>query len=420
MRAPLARTRARLAARVLRRSRPLLRVLAFIWRRLLRRTTFIAVTGSVGKTTTKECLGAILAAHFPATRSRANQNGGSRFYLNVLRVRPWHRFAVLEIASAASGTMAPAARVVRPDIAVVLDVLRTHTTAFRTLDDHAAEKAVLLDALRPGGLAVLNGDDPRVAAMARERGCRARIFGTSPGADVRAERVSASWPLRLTFIAHTTRGSCGVETQLVGAHWVPSVLAAVAVAEECGVALPDIASALRHVEPTPARLSPVQLPGGAVVLRDDYNGSIDTLEPALAVLREASAGRRILVISDFSDVEWNRVHRLRHLGREAARAADVAVFIGENAAYGRRRAIEAGLPAPAVHAFAGLQEAALFLRSALRPGDLVLLKGRTLDHATRLLFAQLGEVACWKLRCPKQTLCDDCGELVAPAVPLRA
>jgi UDP-N-acetylmuramoyl-tripeptide--D-alanyl-D-alanine ligase len=385
--------------------------LAFAWRRLLFRTTFIAITGSLGKTTAKECLAAALGEHFRTIKSSGNRNAGLGLFVSVLRVRPWHRFAVLEVAGAVPDNMRRLAWVVRPDVAVILNVLRTHTTSFPTLDDHAEEKARLLDAVRGGGLALLNADDPRIAPMADRNGLRVRRFGTSPSFDVWADQVSGQWPERLVFRAHAGAESHAVVTQLVGTHWLAAVLAAVATARYCGVPLRGAAEAMRRVEPFPARLQPVQLPIGAIVLRDDYNAAIDTLDVACRVLEEARAGRRLFVVNDFSDFGRNRKNRLRYLAEKAARSAEVALFIGENAAYGQRRAIQAGMLPRDVHACPSFEAAARFLRTELRPGDLVLLKGRTTDHAARIFFAQLGDVGCWKVYCSKRTLCDNCWEL---------
>jgi UDP-N-acetylmuramoyl-tripeptide--D-alanyl-D-alanine ligase len=177
------------------------------------------------------------------------------------------------------------------------------------------------------------------------------------------------------------------------------------------MSLRDAARAASRVAPFPARLEPVPLPSGAVVLRDDYNASIDTLDAACQVLREAEARRRLLVVHDFSDFGKNRKHRLRHLAAEAASSAEIALFTGENAAYGRRRAIEAGMKAEDVHEFATLRQATDFLRAELRAGDLMLLKGRTTDHAARVLLGQLHEVRCWKVYCRKTMLCEHCWEL---------
>lgn len=404
----------RLFWRPFSRHRPLLYAIAavaFVWRRLLLRTTFIAITGSLGKTTAKECLATILGARFSTVKSDANRNSGLGVCMSVLRVRPWHRVAVLEVAGAAPRQLMRSARLVRPDVAIVLNVLRTHTTAFATLAEHAAEKLRLLESLRPGGLAILHGDDPLVAAMPTPPEVRVRYFGTSAAYDLWADQASSRWPARLSFRVHRGTDSALVETQLVGTHWLPSVLAALAAADSCGMSLHEAAAAARRAVPFPARLEPVRLPSGATVLRDDYNAAVDTLEAARRVLEEAQAPRRLFVVNDFSDLGKNRKHRLRRLAVEAARCSEVALFIGENAAYGRRRAIDAGMSPDSAHDFPSLAAAARFLASELRSGDLMLLKGRTTDHAARVLFAQLGEVGCWKAYCRKTTLCDNCWEL---------
>ena len=169
-----------------------------------------------------------------------------------------------------------------------------------------------------------------------------------------------------------------------------------------------------NIEVFDARMQPVRLPNGAVFLRDDYNGSIDSLEPALKVLREADAQRRILVITDYSDSPIRPRRRVAGLGRLAAECCEAAVFVGERAHFGTRDAIASGMPPENAHAFPDLASAAEFLMKELRAGDLVLLRGRVTDHVTRIFFAQLGEVKCWKTTCPKTMLCDICPELGTP------
>ena len=170
--------------------------LAYVWRRLMFRTTFVAVTGSVGKTTTKQCIGAVLGSRFPTVMTFDTQNAKFFAARTILRVRPWHRFAVLEVATNAPGRMWQEARLVSPDIAVIVGVARTHTKRFDTIEQTAAEKARMLDALRSGGTAILNGDDPHVAAMkSRFRG-KVRMYGRAPGFDLRASEVSSVWPAR--------------------------------------------------------------------------------------------------------------------------------------------------------------------------------------------------------------------------------
>jgi UDP-N-acetylmuramoyl-tripeptide--D-alanyl-D-alanine ligase len=397
----------RIAARFL----PVFYWIAFLWRRLLPRTTVIAITGSLGKTTTKECLADVLESVGPTYRTYRNQNSLVLVTLNVLRIRRRHRYAVLEVASAAPGQIGRPARLVRPDVVIMLNVLRTHTTAFIDLEQHAKEKTVLLQALKPGGIVVMNDDDPLVSRMPIPKGARVYRFGSRPNLDFRVDQISSVWPERLKFVFHSGAESREVRTQLVGSHWVTTAAAVLATTTALGVDLDVSIRALSSAKPFPGRLQPVQVPGGAIILRDDYNAAIDTIDASLNVLEKATALRRLVVITDMSDFGRNRKQRLKYLASRTAEVADGAVFVGELADYGKRRAIEAGLRPEMVHAFPSMQPAAEFLQSELKPGDVMLLKGRTTDHATRIFYAQLGTVKCWKEYCGKRMLCDLCPEL---------
>jgi UDP-N-acetylmuramoyl-tripeptide--D-alanyl-D-alanine ligase len=258
---------------------------------------------------------------------------------------------------------------------------------------------------------LLNGDDPLVRQMAHRTDRIVRFFGTSKDLDFRAEQATGDWPERLRFRFHDGNEPIMVQTPYVGTHWTQSVLAAIAAARQCGLALPDIVASLPQIRPFEARMQPLTAPNGAVFLRDEYNGSIDSFIPAFEVMRKARAQRRVLVVSDFSDLNKRRRRRANLLGNEAAGAAEAALFVGESAEHARRAAIEAGMPEECAHSFAEPREAAQFLQAFLQSGDLVLLKGRATHHLSRLFFAQLGPVDCWKPSCSKTMLCDICGEL---------
>ena len=398
-------------APLVRKLRPVISLAAFVWRRLLFRTTFIAITGSSGKTTAKECLGKVLGATAPTFRTPRNFAGPTTTVLNMLRVRPWHRYAVFEVAVGEPGVMARGAALVRPDIAVILNVRGTHTTAFRDSEEHAKEKQILLHYLRRGGVALLFGDDALVTGMGEGLDCKVLRFGLSEGCDYRVVDVRAVWPGRLRFRITTSSGEHDVRTRLVGEHWAPAIAAVLAAAEIAGVGIPAALGALARVEPYAGRLQPMRLPGGAIMLRDDENSPLNGVELALRVLETACAARRILVISDISDMGMRRVQRLKYLAGAACGIAEVVVLTGRSADYGRRRLIEAGMAPENVHAFAAIRDAAMFLREELRPGDLALIKGRTTDHMARIYFGQLGPVGCWKEYCSKLMLCDICWEL---------
>ena len=207
--------------------------------------------------------------------------------------------------------MRPAARLLRPDAAVILPVLRTHTDAFRNLDEHAREKEVLLNYVKRDGFAVLNGDDPRVFAMVQQAPCSIVTVGSSPDFDLCASNVASKWPDRLAFDVSEPTGKRFV-FRLV--WWVNTgcraFLPTSRTAQRLGIELTVAAEKLAMAQPFPGRLQPVTLPSGAVLLRDDYNASIDTVEAGLKVLEEATAARRWLVMTDLTDLDRKQHRRL--------------------------------------------------------------------------------------------------------------
>jgi UDP-N-acetylmuramoyl-tripeptide--D-alanyl-D-alanine ligase len=382
--------------------------LAYVWRSLLVRTTFVAVTGSLGKTTPKDCLAAMLERLGPTRKSQGSWNTGKGISMAILRARPWHRFVVLEAGTGEPGEMTRSARLVRPDVALILTVARTHTKEFKTLDHIAAEKAELLRFLRPGGTAVLNGDDPRLAEIARTVRGQVVLFGSSPRFDVWGRDPASVWPDRFQFTACAGDDTVTVRTQFAGTHWLTSVLGAVAAAKACGVGLSQAAEAVSSVAPYIGRMYPAMLPNGAVVLDDSYNGSIDSFERAIEVLRQARAQRRILVISDCSDFRKKPRERLQYYARVASHATEMVVFVGDRSTYGIEYAQRSGMPAANARAFFTWQAAADFLRKELRPGDLVLVRGRGTDHLERVRHALAGTVACQKSYCSLMQPCQGC------------
>ncbi|MCW5982605.1 MAG: hypothetical protein KIT09_31245 [Bryobacteraceae bacterium] len=401
--------------RKLRAARPIIThlpvvALAFVWRTLMFRTTFIAVTGSLGKTTAKDSLAAILSRVGPTLKTEGNTNGRRGVPSTILKVRPWHRFAVIEAGTAQPGNLYRASLLIRPDVVLILKVARVHSNYLKTLEAVAHEKAHMLRFMRRNGIAVLNADDPHVAAMAPAARDRVVWFGDSPDSHVSASDAVSDWPERLRFVARRGQESRLVTTNFVGAHFVNSLVGAMAAAIALGATLEQAADAIAEVHPYQARMQPVILPNGAVMLRDDFNGCVDSFDAAMEVLRRARARRRILIISDCSDSKRTPRDRLKGFVRQAQGCAECLVFVNERGQFGREYAIRSGMPPDSVHAFVDFQEAAGFLRTELRPGDLALLRGRMSDHITRLYYALNGDVACRKVACSKHS-CDRCPEL---------
>lgn len=394
---------------------------AAVWRRVMHGTKLIAITGSCGKTTAAHCLGAILSAHAPTNWRLGGHNSRCALAMNILRTRRHHRYTILEVGTKLPGALWRASWVLDPDVAVVLQVKSVHTNSFADLDAIAAEKAQLLGRLRGSKIAILNGDDPRVRAMRQGRRCRVLTFGRSTDNDLWASDIRARWPSRLWFRAHWADESFGVKTTLVGEHWLPSVLGAMLAALALGVPLADASTALERVQIPVGRMQPAELPSGVTFLRDDFNMSLSTMEPALDVLRTADVKRRVAVIGDVFDSPLKERPRLEELGRQTATAADLAVFIGKNMRYAARAAEQAGMRQGTAVALRDLFEAAEFCRQELSPGDLVLLRSDSDGHFERLYFAQSRPVACSKRRCRLKQPCDSCDELYPrwPGSPLE-
>jgi UDP-N-acetylmuramoyl-tripeptide--D-alanyl-D-alanine ligase len=365
---------------------------ALPYRALLRRVVFIGVTGSCGKTTTKELIAAMLATQFPGEKSLRNDNLPHNLASTVLRVRPWQKFCVVEIAAAIRGQRLPlerSLRVVQPIIGVVTNIGGDHLGAFQTLEDIAAEKGKLIAALPPDGTAVLNADDMRVREMQGRFTGRVITYGLASDALLRAENVTAIWPERLSFTVRYDGQVQEVQTQLCGAHWVPCALAALAVGLAMGIPLAAAAQAISKVPPVASRMSPVDRVKDIAFIRDDFKAPLWSIAPALAFMKDAKAKRKIVVIGTLSDYSGNSRTRYGSVAREALSVVDHLVFVGPNASKCLRVTDGPNIP---LRAFNSVEAAHEYVRDLLRVGDLVLLKGTYRDKLAKLVSA--AEAAC--------------------------
>lgn len=383
-------------------------------RRRMDDTWFVGVTGSCGKTTTKELVAAVLSRRYQVARNHGSFNSRHRAAMTMLRT-PRGGACVMEVATSAPGEIAATAAVLRPQIAVVTHVMRDHYNAFRSQEAIAAEKGALIAALPDNGVAVLNADDPRVRAMAALTRARVLTFGVSDSADVRAEDVRGAWPGRLEATLVCDGERCPIRTQMVGGFWISAVLAAVAVGKAAGLSLREAGEAVGQVEPIRGRLSIAALPDGVTFIEDD-KAAFDSIPAVLDVLRQARSQRRIIVFGNLSDYPGNSWPRYRDVALNALEAADVVVFAGRVAhevlAKRRARFGERLLVFDTVYA------AHRFLREYFAAGDLVVLKGshRT-DHLERMVLARGDGIACWRLHCGRVCRCEDCRLRWAAFIP---
>jgi UDP-N-acetylmuramoyl-tripeptide--D-alanyl-D-alanine ligase len=390
---------------------PVLSALAQAHRRTLgKRTKLVAVVGSFGKTTTARCIAAAL--DLPDRQPRDNCR--SHLAVAALLRTGVRTYTVLEVGIDHPGQMADYARVLRPDVTVVTAIGSEHGRSLGRLDGTTREKAQMVRALAPDGLAVLNGDDPNVVAMRTDTRAAVVTFGTGPGCDLRAAGAAVDWPhgTRLEVVAGGERAA--VSLRLFGTQMVYPALAAMAVARSAGVPLATAAARVAAVAPTPSRLEPVAIAGGAMLIRDEFKSGEETIHAALDLLEAISARRRLVVLGDVSEPRGRQGPIYRTIGARVAAVAAFAVFLGRRCETYAAGAHTAGMPRGAlVKAGHDVELAASLVRERLEPGDVVLIKGRDNERLDRVALALMGrDVRCDRELCYfLKTRCEQCSLL---------
>ena len=343
--------------------------------------TVVAVTGSSGKTSTKDLLAQVLGSAGETVAPVNSLNGEIGVPLTVCRVTPATRFLVAEMGARGVGHLAYLTTIAPPDIAIVLNVGVAHIGEFGSKEAVAQAKGELVEALRPDGLAVLNADDLNVAKMRSRTQARVVTVGSSADADIRAVDVRLDALGRASFVAETASGRAGVELQLSGAHHVGNALAVVATALECGLGLDQVATALSVARPASRwRMEIHERADGVTVVNDAYNANPDSMRAALEALRSiglAAQPRRrtwavlgeMLELGNLSRSEHERVG-----GWAFALGVDRLVVVGERArpiAEGAARSTGGDTEVTVV---TDADDAYDLVQPQLRSGDVVLLK----------------------------------------------
>lgn len=391
-------------------------LIAHLYRPMLRQTVFVGITGSAGKTTTKDLLASILDHHFPRGQSGAGTlNGQDNVGRLLLKTRPSDAYCVTEIALTNDAGLDRQIALFRPTVGVVTNIGSDHISAYGSLDALAAEKSKLVDSLPSSGIAILNADDPRVLAMQSQCAGRTITYGVNENALLRGEAIDAAYPSRLSFTVRWNGQTARVQTQLCGSHWVPVVLAALATGVALGVPLEVAATAVAEVKPYEGRMSPVELGDGVTFIRDDWKAPFWTIAPTFDFMRQARATRKVIVMGTISDFAGPDTKGYVKVARQALAVADCVLFIGPKASACLRAKRDAN---DQLFAFPSLRNASSFLQAYLQPGDLVLLKGSTrADHLERLILSRTGSVACWLTACGLFHFCDDCRSINVESEP---
>ena len=341
-------------------------------------TKVVAITGSAGKTTTKDVTSDFLEARYRVVRNRGNFNNHIGLPLSLIELRRRPEMAVVELGMNHTGEISTLVRVAEPDVRVWTNVGEAHLGFFASLDAIADAKAEILEGAVASTLLVANADDPRIAARIGAFRGRVVTFGIEgAAADVRASAV-VDRGIEGTSARVTTRhGAVDISTPLLGRANLANILAATAVAEEFGVPLASVATRAARLRPSPHRGEVVRLANGVTVIDDSYNANPTATRKALGVIAGAAAARRIAVIGEMLELGERSAELHQDVGRTAAGAGiDVLFAVGGAPAQALAdAAIAAGMPAADVHYFATSDEAADVAAALVKAGDLILVKG---------------------------------------------
>ncbi len=359
--------------------------------------TIAAITGSAGKTTTKDLAAQLVGSLGPTVAPPNSFNNEIGHPLTVLRVTADTRYLVSELSARGPGHIAALCEVAPPVLGAVLCVGHAHAGEFGSIEQIAAAKAELLLALPADGVALLNADDPLVAAMARRTAARVVTFGRSPGANVRAAAVSLDELSRPRFTLEMPDGTAAVTLRLHGEHNVTNALAAGAMAGQLGLGVSAVAAGLSAATAKSRwRMEVTERPDGVVVVNDAYNASPEAVTAALAALRVMADGRRAYAVLGRMAELGERSREFHEQAGVAAARAGLAglIAVGDAAA-----PMLTG--AKSVPGFAGEllavpdgPAAVAALEERLRPGDVVLVKAsRAVGLQTVALALAAGEVA---------------------------
>ena len=360
------------------------------WWRSRHAVRVVGITGSTGKTIAKEITADVLSRELTTLRNEGNLNSETGLPMTLLRLEPTHEAAVLEMSMYTVGEIARLAEIARPEVGVVLAVHPTHLQRAGSIERIASAKAELPAALPADGLAVLNADDPRVAAMAGVTAAQVRTFGLGPTADVGATNVTSHGLAGTEFTLRAPWATLRLRSGTPGRHLVPHALAALAVAERMGVGIDQAAEALAAGSHADHRMEVAEASSGATLVDDTYNASPVSVAAALDFLAETplpAGRRRVAVLGDMLELGPDEERLHREIGARAAMAADAIVAVGPRGAWIAEGAANG---AARVATAADAEEAVAVLEREVAPnvGDVVLLKasrGIGLDRAVDLL-----------------------------------
>ena len=345
----------------------------------------IGITGSVGKSTTKELVAEVLGQRYGTLKNKGNLNNEIGLPLTMLNLGPGHQRAVLEMGFYVPGEIALLCEIARPRIGVITNIGTVHAERAGDQQTIARGKAELVQSLPADGVAILNADDPLVREMAKLTSARILFYGMDPSAELWADNVEGLGLEGIRFRLHFHSEVLYLRVPMIGRHSVQTALRAAAVGLVEGLTWQEIVNGLRSTS-VQLRLIAVRGENGALILDDTYNASPESMLAALNLLDEME-GRKVAVLGDMLELgqyEW-RGHEL--VGIRASEVVKELVTLGERGRMIAAAACRAGLPASCITELETSEQAVEFLRQRLSSQDVVLVKGSRGMRMDRIVAA---------------------------------
>lgn len=335
----------------------------------------VGITGSVGKSSTKEVIAALLGYKYKVLKNQGNMNNEIGLPLTLLSLNESHQVAVLEMGFYVPGEIDLLCQIAKPRIGVVTNVGTVHAERAGDLDTITQGKAELVEALpeAPDGAAVLNFDDLRVRAMAEKTAAKVISFGLDEQADLWADQVQSSGLKGVHFNAHYQGQAYQLSSELMGKHSVYNMLAATAVALELGMSWEEIIQAFQN-QSMLQRTRLFTSKNGALILDDSYNASPTSTMAALELLDELE-GEKVAVLGDMLELGKYEAEGHEQVGKLAAKIANQIILVGPRSKMTESAILGAGFDPSHLHWFEAAERAAEFLRTAVIKGQTVLVKG---------------------------------------------
>jgi len=345
----------------------------------------IGITGSVGKTSTKELAHSVLSSRYRTFKSPGNRNSVLGLPPALFQLRPHHQRAVLEMGMYTTGEIARLCEITRPVVGVVTMIDPVHMERAGSLENIVAAKQELVEALPPDGVAILNRDEPLVMGMAEHTQARVFTYGLDPDADLWADEIESMGLDGVRFNLHHGHRRLHVHVPLLGRHSVHTALRAAAVGLTEGLTWEEIVAGLKDEE-AQLRLVTERGPHDALLLDDTYNASPASVIAALNLLQDLP-GRRIAVLGDMLELGAAEEESHRLVGRRARRVAHALLTVGERGRLIAEEALAAGMPVNRLYVLETAEEAVATLREIIEEGDVVLVKGSRAVHLDRVVAA---------------------------------